>query len=204
MRDISNKLPKTKSGQPAFEKGEHVVRWPYYQAMLFMKDQFMGREMCGTFYVSTQEESQQEGSGFSSVDSEDEMSIESSLSRPEIPMPMAQKETRSTPRMCKKARLADDFLSIEREEIVSLRKALTAEELTEPKDEWSAFCISMAYDLRKLKDPCLKMRVKGDINKIVNDAVLQQIQQDAAPAATIPASTSYSTQQYQPKYEILP
>ncbi|XP_076439697.1 uncharacterized protein LOC143279521 [Babylonia areolata] len=184
MRDICNKLPKTKNGHPAFEKGEHLVRWPFYHAMLFMKDQFLGRDIRGSCHLSiTQEESQQEGSCVCSpVESDDETSSESSLAQPETQMPLLQKKTRSTPRMSQKRRFADEFLSIEREQMASLRKAVTAEEL---KDEWSAFCTSVAYDLRKLTDPYLKMRVKSDINKLVNDAVLQQLKQDAQPPAKL-------------------
>lgn len=45
MKEISAKFPKTKSGQPVIEKGETTVRWPFYKPFLFMRDQFVGRQM---------------------------------------------------------------------------------------------------------------------------------------------------------------
>ena len=51
MREIVSDLPKTKSGQPAFEKSR--VTWKYYQSMLFTKDQFVGRTMNGTLHSPT-------------------------------------------------------------------------------------------------------------------------------------------------------
>ena len=107
------------------------------------------------------------------------MSVESSLPQPEVHVP------RPTPRMCKKARLADDSVSVEGEKMVGMGMALSAQEHKDAKDEWSAFCSAIAFDLRKLKDPYLKMRVKADINQIVNDAVLQQLQQDAQPTVIL-------------------
>ena len=84
----------------------------------------------------------------------------------------------------------DQFLFTEREKMASLRKVLTAEELKNPKDEWHTFCTSIGYDLRKLKDPCLKLQVKRDISKIVHRTVLQQLQQDLLPPANTCTVTS--------------
>ncbi|GFO41286.1 hypothetical protein PoB_006779100 [Plakobranchus ocellatus] len=49
MRDVCNKLPKTASGQPAFDIREQCVKWQFYKATLFMKDQFIGRDMNSSF-----------------------------------------------------------------------------------------------------------------------------------------------------------
>ena len=54
----------------------------------------------------------------------------------------------------------NQFLSNQREKMFCLRKVLTAEEPKGPKDEWHAFCTSTGYELRKPKDPCLKLQSK--------------------------------------------
>ncbi|KAK7490588.1 hypothetical protein BaRGS_00018191 [Batillaria attramentaria] len=193
MREVTNKLPKTKSGQPAFEKGANVVRWPFYEPMLFMKDQFLGREMQGSFHTSTQDESLQEDSVLPTpVDSDDDTSAES-------PFPSAEKPKLTQPkpgRMTKKASLEEQFLSVEREKLANLKKVVAAEECKEPADEWGPFCSSLACDLRKLKDPYLVMQVRGDINRIVNDAVLKQLQRNAPRPATSPHRMPFRQDQF--------
>ena len=59
------------------------------------------------------------------------------------------------------------------------------------------------YDLRKLKDPCLKLQIKSDISKIVHDAVLQQLQQDVLPLATSSTFISWGSQQCQSAFTVL-
>ena len=44
MRSVCASLPKTTSGQPAFDQTTHI-RWQFYDAMLYMKDCFIGRDL---------------------------------------------------------------------------------------------------------------------------------------------------------------
>ena len=44
MRLIVAGLPKTRSGQPAFNESSHI-KWPFWEQLQFMRDQFIGRDM---------------------------------------------------------------------------------------------------------------------------------------------------------------
>lgn len=182
MREICAKLPKTKSGQPAFEIGETVVRLPYYKPLLFMRDQFVGRAMVGNVECETAPQSVTSISDESN-DGPDSMMVasESTLERSwEGSTPAAEADAnpvtrKNTPRR-KRQTLDEEFLAIEKEKMINFKKAIETQEM---KDEWDLFSSSMCCDLRKLKDPLIIMRVKANINKCVNDAVLDQLSLDA-------------------------
>lgn len=172
MREICAKLPKTRSGQPAFETGETVVRWPYYKPLLFMRDQFLGRAMIGNVECETAPQSvasisEESNDGPESMMVASESTLEGSTTAEADANPVTRK---NTPRR-KRQRLDEEFLAIEKEKMINFKKAIETQEM---KDEWDLFSSSMCCDLRKLKDPLIIMRVKANINKCVNDAVLDQ------------------------------
>ena len=175
MRDICNKLPKTSSGQPAFEIGEQTIKWPFYQAMLFMRDQFVGRDMNSSFQDSA---SQQSSSLADLIDDEETGSPTANVQEP-------QKRTRkemnagAKPVVSKKARQTEQLLDIEREKLQSIKNMLEGErENNKPEDEWSSFVHYLVHDLRKVKHPQLVMSLKHKINNIVGECVLQQFSLD--------------------------
>lgn len=202
MRDVCNKLPKTASGQPAFEKGENIVRWQFYKAMLFMKDQFVGREMQGAFHDRSSASASVEE--IAAVNDGDEATTsgcfvdvmkreESAETEPYSngPTERAQPEI-SSDRPTKRTRLDDEFLKLEREQLFNLKTILSGSQ--EPReDEWSAFCEAISHDLRKLKDIGLVMKAKADIRRVVTEAVWCQLQlndSNAGLASTSPANSS--------------
>lgn len=174
MREVCSRLPKTKSGQTAFEKGEATVCWAYYKPMLFMKDQFVGRSMISNV----------EGDLMSqSVLSDDSMDG-SEATRTSTPVSEQSSEASSSRNQKKKAppkynrqKLEEEFLAIEREKMDNMKTALQMKP-EQPTDEWDKFSASINCDLRKLKDPFIILRVKADIHKEVNNAVLEQLSLD--------------------------
>lgn len=166
MREVCGKLPKTSSGQPAFDKHEEFVRWPYYKPMLFMKDQFIGRDLHGSFHDDITVEPTVVGS-----DASEDQALESST--PHASSSGLNRETDCIIRKSKKARLNEEFLQIEREKMRNLQAFITKS--NESSDEWTTFCSAISHDLRKLTDPMLMLRTKATINAVINNAVLQQL-----------------------------
>lgn len=188
MRVVCNALPKTKSGQPAFDTHENTVRWPFYKAMLFMKEQFIGREMDGSFHscnvspVPTSLISDDERSECSVVSPQEPVAVD--ITEREPPTKKGKPQTASA-----KHRMTEEFLSLEKEKIANIRKMF---EKTSEDDEWSKFTGSLCCDLRKIKDPYLIMRVKTEMTRVVNDIVMQQLSMDSAQQA----STSFTNEAY--------
>ena len=179
MRVVVNKLPRAKGGQPDFEAAEQHVRWPFYKSMLFMADEFLGKETSsGTFSHDLQtlkEESLssmgQESDGASLLS----MSLDILDQEPSITDP----HQREPPP--KKSRTTEDFASLDR---INSLKTLLASEKNETTDEWQTFCEAIAFDLRKLEDDFLIMRAKSDIYTIVNNAVLEQLRRSRQSTAS--------------------
>lgn len=183
MREVCSKLPKTRSGQPAFESGETTVRWPHYKPLLFMKDQFIGRPMIGNVEGEGDLECQSILSDDSYIGAES-----SRTSTPSLPLSTQTPKPKSTE--IKKARskskrdgMEEEFLAIERGKMESLRMALEMKPEME-QDEWDKFSSSICCDLRKLKDPFIILRVKANIHRQVNDAVLEQLSLDRGANST--------------------
>lgn len=181
MRLVCNALPKTKSGQPAFDSHESIVRWPFYKAMLFMRDQFVGRQMDGSFHSSNPSPV---SPSLIPDDEESECSAGPSHQEPVgadkvEPEPPAKKAKIKTP--YKKHQITEEFLSLEKEKIANIKKNF---EQTSEDDEWTRFTGSLCCDLRKIKDPYLIMRVKTEMTRVVNDVVLQQLSKDNGQQAS--------------------
>ncbi|GFS06413.1 hypothetical protein ElyMa_006543600 [Elysia marginata] len=80
MWEVCSKLPKTANGQPAFQAGEEIVRWQFYKPLLFLKDQFIGRQLSGSFH-----ENQAAGTSQSQdLDGDDDDDEESLSSHPGV------------------------------------------------------------------------------------------------------------------------
>lgn len=155
MREVCNKLPKTTSGQPAFDRGEEIVRWKYYKPLLFMREQFMGRQMSGSLPEDAIENTN------TSVDTGDE---DDSLPNTEPTSPIGptgptptetERPTRkrsahvagtSQSGLSKKTKQAEMFLQLEKDKIETLKNFMGGE-----RDEWRAYVEALLHDLRQVK-----------------------------------------------------
>lgn len=196
MREVCGKLPKTKSGQPAFESGEMIVRWPYYKPLLFMRDQFVGRDMVGNVECTNPSQCM-DNTADESLDGTE--SIVSQLTEPSTTSEVDQSKKNKIAPKPKRQKLDEEFLAIEREKIDSLKKALVIDGTTKTQDEWDTFSQCICSDLCKLKDPVIILRAKASINKIVNDSVLEQISLDRETSSA-QSQRHYQYHQYQDTY----
>ena len=184
MRDVTNKLPRTKNGLPDFDRG---ARWTFFESLLFMKDEFLTRE---PFYKHDYDpdtddlddcESTEDNS-FSTSVSECRKSNSKhtpysvSVNNP-TPVSKSLMASKMPPRIsatelpCKRLRGQTEDASDEDFETPRVPEISS-------RDEWDTFCSSISCDLRKIRDPLLVMEVKAKIHQTVHAAVLQQLQQD--------------------------
>lgn len=195
MRDVCSNLPKTSSGQPAFERGEEIVRWQYFKPLLFMKDQFVGRKMCSSLLENA---SENDNVSVASAEGDDDVEEDVDDGRPtsviEDITPTRKRTSPNTimlPKTSKKAKTAEQFLMLEREKLDSLKKVVGASE----KDEWRAYVDSLVHDLRQVKNPYLKVSMKNSISRIVGDTILQQLNMDQQQQHQQQQKQSYQQQQ---------
>lgn len=192
MREVCSKLPKTSSGYPAFEKGEYIVRWPFYRAMLFMKDQFIGKEVQWPTQDSMIDEVPMMDSDTSAdqhypilMPSVTKFSFSPEY-QPACVDPIKKKLENDIPdvpsRAAKRPHFTEEFLDAERVTPPNFGRS-------QPHDEWAAFCDAIACDLRKLKDPFLINKTKSDLYRVVNEAVYCQLTSNISDA---PGGTTFT------------
>ena len=141
MREICSKLPKTASGQPAFQSGEEIVRWQYYKPLLFMKDQFIGRQLSGSFHDNFDASTSRQITDVNTEEDEDDEEIgDYTPTTAPFTQQSAKKRPQesSDPRPCssKKLKQTEQFLELEREKLNSINLLMKDDG---PKDE----CVRM-------------------------------------------------------------
>ncbi|GFO14013.1 hypothetical protein PoB_004051800 [Plakobranchus ocellatus] len=168
MRDVCSKLPKTARGEPAFGIGEQCVNWQFYNASLFTKDQFIGRNMNSLFQEPASQISPSE-SEFRVTEDSEEPELVSATDHPTTSRPAGSKTSQkrthkvnARPHVSKKARQTVQLLQIEREKLGSLRGMLE-EDCKKPADEWKSLVDHLVRNLRKIKNPYIIMSVKNTI-----------------------------------------
>ena len=175
MRDICAKLPRTPNGDPDYESGKKLVKWPFYKALLFMKGEFTGRDMQAIFHdASTAGNNDSQLSPLEEAKGDRELPNQS----PAACLDVRLKENKDLGPPSKKTRFTEDFFTVEKEKMKNFNEVFFPSE--KPKDEWSAFCSAIVHDLRKLKDPFLIMQTKADLNRIVSEAVFCQLQKESS------------------------
>ncbi|GFR81619.1 hypothetical protein ElyMa_000608300, partial [Elysia marginata] len=182
IREISAKLPKTKSGQSAFDKGETTVRWPFYKPLLFMRDQFVGRPMVsnvetevllGASAIYSDAEESDDGASLTTdtpTTTQPSTSTEAMTEKPPAKKVMKVKHKSSHRQV-----LEEELLSIEREKMNSMKKAIEVQQAQQEQDEWDQFTSAICCDLQKLKDPVLIMQAKINITRDVSEVVMEQL-----------------------------
>ena len=146
MREISAKLPKTKSGQPAFDKGETTVRWPFYKPLLLMRDQFVGRQMVSSMETEVPLEASaiysdaEESDDGASLTTDTPTTTQPSTSTEAMTeKPPAKKVMKVKHKSSHRQVLEEELLSIEREKMNSMKKAIEAQQAQQEQDEWDRF-----------------------------------------------------------------
>ena len=177
MRIVCAALPKTKSGQPAFEETRRV-RWQFYEAMLFMKDCFIDRDM-GSPLTDEEGESDiydtkpQATEGTSSSD-EDEDHLPASVATTITAADQPTTSNWATANKTSKRKLTktDKLIEFEHKRLKALTEILTKEE--KPTDEWQKYTDSLTDDLRYITHPLLKTQIKSGIANLISQFIEQQ------------------------------
>lgn len=176
MRSVCATLPKTKSGQPAFDETSHI-RWQFYEAMLFMKDCFIGRDMISSLAdeddvpdnTSTTMDisATADTSPINEDDDEQSSSLDRSISSTDQPTTSTSGTTK------RKMTKTDKIIDFEHKKLKALTDILSKEEKP-PTDEWQKFTDSLTDDLRYIKHPMLKTQVKTGITNLISQYIEKQ------------------------------
>lgn len=172
------KLPKTRSGAPAFNE-TGVITWPHFKNCLFMKDEFVGRQMISSSMTSTaetettlddEEYSETQGQDDSSQSDIRESAVMGSCI-PRSPTPPSQASTSTT--QVSQARSSstrgrkrqNNMIDLEREKVELLREAMKPSD--QPVDTVRHFLLSLEDDMRSLTGHDLRA-AKVEIMQVVN------------------------------------
>ena len=178
FRKQIKKLPLTRSGSPAFHQ-KKMIKWPYFDALLFMKDEFVGRSMVSSGSGTTNEKEAEDEEN--KLNSDEDGASEYTGGLPEATVVADIKSPPASTVSKKRKSSWDDRMSFESKKLEILQRAV------EPKEDDASmtFAKDIANDLRQIQNPMLLARTKMTIKNIVTEAIISEMNDESSPATNM-------------------